>query len=120
MSICMRCGGDCTCHRHGRADEELFYVCCEGLKYPPDHKGHCMERIRKVLDKVQQPKSDGCGDGWVEYVEVGLLVAGPYDEFAPKFFKLKDHFGAVSMKLDAEEKGFGDVTILPVFIKKSE
>ena len=68
MSICMRCGGDCTCHRHGRADEELFYVCCEGLKYPPDHKGHCMERIREVLDKVQQPtpKSDECGDGELE------------------------------------------------------
>ncbi len=51
MSICMRCGSDCTCHRHGTVPEELFYICCKHLKYAPDHKGKCMELIRQILDE---------------------------------------------------------------------
>lgn len=51
MSICMRCGGDCTCNRHGKVTEELFYACCGDINYPPDHKGRCMEPIRLLLDE---------------------------------------------------------------------
>ncbi len=50
MSICMRCGNNCTCNRHGKIPEELFYICCKNLNYPPNHKGNCMEKIRQVLD----------------------------------------------------------------------
>ncbi len=52
MSICMRCGGECTCNRHGKVPEELFYLCCKDLKYPVDHKGKTMEAIRKILDDL--------------------------------------------------------------------
>jgi len=58
MSICMRCGGkggECICNRHGAVPEELFYICCKYINYPPGHKGMCMERIRKVLDKYVAP-----------------------------------------------------------------
>ena len=51
MAICMRCGGNCTCNRHGKSAEEIFYICYRDLRYPPDHKGKCMELIRKVLDE---------------------------------------------------------------------
>jgi hypothetical protein len=53
------------------------------------------------------------------YVQAGFIVAEPYEEFYPRFFKMKDHFGAARMKLEADEKGFEDVMILPVYIKKS-
>ncbi len=51
MSICMRCGGKCTCGRHGKTPEKLFYACCDGIKYPANHKGQRMEQIRQILDE---------------------------------------------------------------------
>ncbi len=54
MSMCMRCGNECTCNRYGRVPEELFYIVTKGLKYPPDHKGMCMEKIRVVLDSLRE------------------------------------------------------------------
>ena len=53
-----------------------------------------------------------------DYVEVGFLVADPYEEFYPLFFKQKDHFGAVSEVVKREKQGCNDVEIFPVFIKK--
>lgn len=54
----MRCGSNCTCNRHGKVPEELFYICTKNLKYPIGHKELCMERIRQVLDKFVKYKTE--------------------------------------------------------------
>jgi hypothetical protein len=84
-------------------------IVCDMCK--TENEGHC-----KKCGQTGDVSSSAVPAG---YVEIGLLVAEPYEDTYPRFFKLKDHFGAVSLKLEMEENGCKDVEILPVYIKLS-
>jgi len=93
----MRCGGNCTCNRHGNVPEELFYICAGKLNYPPNHKGVCMERIRKVLDEHIKYKTERQQAVISEAISVFKdyeMCVDDYPTIAHKNFmsKLRDEF----------------------------